>query len=140
GPEVSFQAASPVLEAFGSYVVHLGPVGSGLKMKALNQALLIANFTSAALALDTGGKLGLDRATAESVLRSATGDSVALDLLGDRILTDPQFADLTDKIIGKDLDVFEAACRSVGVDPGELGSIAAHAQRSISNLLALARC
>jgi 3-hydroxyisobutyrate dehydrogenase-like beta-hydroxyacid dehydrogenase len=140
GPAASFEAARPVLEAFGSYVVHLGPVGSGLKMKALNQALLIANFTSAALALDTGGKLGLDRATAESVLRSATADSFALDLLGDRILPDSQFADLSAKIIAKDLDVFDTTCRSVGIDPGELGSIAAHAQRSISNLRAPARC
>jgi 3-hydroxyisobutyrate dehydrogenase-like beta-hydroxyacid dehydrogenase len=47
----------------------LGPTGSGLKLKALNQALLLANLTNAALTLDIGQKLQLDRVVTERVLR-----------------------------------------------------------------------
>jgi 3-hydroxyisobutyrate dehydrogenase-like beta-hydroxyacid dehydrogenase len=134
GPGASFEAARPVLEAFGSHVVHLGPVGSGLKMKALNQALLLANFTSAALALDAGRKLGLDRSSAESLLSSASGGSFALNLLAGRILTDPQYAELADKLIVKDLGVFDAVCRSSGIDAAGLRGIAAEAETSIARL------
>jgi 3-hydroxyisobutyrate dehydrogenase len=134
GPEATFEAVRPVLEAFGSHVVRLGPTGSGVKMKALNQALLFANITSAALALDTGRRLGLDRAAAETVLRSASGGSSGLDLLVGRLLTDPRFAELGDKILTKDLGVFDAICRADAVDATELRSIAARAGESIARL------
>ena len=134
GPAATFEAVRPVLEAFGSHVVRLGPTGSGLKMKALNQALLFANLNSAALALDTGHRLGLDRAAAETVLRSASGGSFGLDLLVGRLRTDPEFAELGSKILAKDLGVFDAVCRGDGVDAAELRGIAAQAETSIARL------
>jgi 3-hydroxyisobutyrate dehydrogenase len=134
GPAASFEAVRPVLDAFGSHVAHLGPTGSGLKMKALNQALLFANITSAALALETGRKLGLGEAETRAVLRSASGGSFGLEMLVGRILVDPQFVELGSKILIKDLGVFDAVCRSAGVDAAELRSIAAQAGDSITRL------
>ncbi|MCO5967785.1 NAD(P)-dependent oxidoreductase [Actinoallomurus soli] len=134
GPAATFEAVRPVLDTFGTHVVRLGPIGSGLKMKALNQALLGANFTSAALALHTGRRLGLDRAATETVLSSASGGSFGLDLLVGRILPDPQFAELAYKILLKDLGVFEAICRAADVDAAELRLFAAQAVALITGL------
>jgi 3-hydroxyisobutyrate dehydrogenase len=136
GPEATFEAVRPVLGAFGSHVVRLGPTGSGLKMKALNQALLFANLNSAALALDTGHRLGLDPAATETVLRSASGGSFGLDLLVGRLRTDPRFAELGSKILAKDLGVFDAICRAGDVDAAELRTVAAQAETSMARLQA----
>jgi 3-hydroxyisobutyrate dehydrogenase-like beta-hydroxyacid dehydrogenase len=134
GPAATFEAVRPVLEAFGSHVVRMGATGSGVKMKALNQALLFANISSAALALDGGRRLGLDEAATETVLRSASGGSFGLDLLVGRLRTDPRFAELGSKILAKDLGVFDAVCRAAGVDAAELRSAAAQAETSIARL------
>jgi 3-hydroxyisobutyrate dehydrogenase len=129
GPKDSFEAVRPMLNAFGSHVEHLGPTGNGLKMKALNQALLLANVTNAALTLDIGRKLGLDRVATEKMLRSASGSSAGLDLLVGRVLVDAKFAKLAADIAVKDLAVFDALCRSNGIDADEFREISA---RSIS--------
>jgi 3-hydroxyisobutyrate dehydrogenase-like beta-hydroxyacid dehydrogenase len=129
GPKDSFEAVRPMLNAFGSHVEHLGPTGNGLKMKALNQALLLANVTNAALTLDIGRKLGLDRVATEKMFRSASGSSAGLDLLVGRVLVDAKFAKLAADIAVKDLAVFDALCRSNGIDADEFREISA---RSIS--------
>jgi 3-hydroxyisobutyrate dehydrogenase-like beta-hydroxyacid dehydrogenase len=136
GPRTSFEAVLPILNAFGSDVEYLGPVGSGLKMKALNQALLLANFTSASLALSIGRELGLDRVLTEKVLRSASGSSAGLDLIASRILTDPPFAKLAEEMMAKDLLAFDSLCRSSGVDADEFRAISGRAISAIEQLRA----
>jgi 3-hydroxyisobutyrate dehydrogenase len=125
GPKASFDTVAPILDAFGSHVEYLGPVGSGLEMKALNQALLLANLANAALALEVGQELGLDRTASENVLRSGGGSSASLDLFVGRILIDPNFARLAEQIATKDLAVFDSLCQSSEVDAGELRETAA---------------
>jgi 3-hydroxyisobutyrate dehydrogenase-like beta-hydroxyacid dehydrogenase len=134
GPKDSFEAVRPILDAFGSHVEYLGPTGSGLKMKALNQALLLANFTNAALALDVGRKLGLDRVATENMLRSASGSSAGLDLLVGRILVDAKFAKLAEDIAVKDLAVFDALCQSDGIDADEFRKISVRSLSAIKQL------
>jgi 3-hydroxyisobutyrate dehydrogenase len=137
GPKASFEAVKPVLDAFGSHVEHLGPVGGGLKIKALNQALLFANITSAALALSIGRKLGLDRAATETILRTASGGSAGLDLVVSRLLVDPEFFRLGEDIAIKDLAVFAALCQSSEIDAGELQEISAKSVSSLKELKAV---
>jgi 3-hydroxyisobutyrate dehydrogenase len=137
GPKASFEAVEPILDAFGSHVEHLGPVGSGLKMKALNQALLLANITSASLALGVGRKLGLDRAATEEILRTASGRSAGLDLVVGRLMVDPEFFTLGEAIVTKDLAVFDALCQSSEIDAGELREISANAVSSLKQLKAV---
>jgi 3-hydroxyisobutyrate dehydrogenase len=135
GPAAQFDVVRPVLDAFGSRVLLLGPLGSGQKMKALNNTLLYANLTSAALALHAGRQLGLDRGATEEVLSSSSGASAGLDLLSRRVLVDPQFADLAERIRVKDLTAFENVCRSAEIDADELRGISAEAGKAIARLL-----
>jgi 3-hydroxyisobutyrate dehydrogenase-like beta-hydroxyacid dehydrogenase len=134
GPKDSFEAVRPVLNAFGSHVDYLGPTGNGLKMKALNQALLLANITNAALALGIGRKLGLDRVATEKMLRSASGSSAGLDLLVGRVLVDAKFAKLAEDIAVKDLTVFDALCQSNGIDADEFREMSARSVSAMKQL------
>ncbi|MFJ4467066.1 NAD(P)-dependent oxidoreductase [Streptomyces sp. NPDC089424] len=125
GPAEAFRRVRPVLDSFGSHVEHLGPVGHGLAMKGLNQALLLANVHSAVLALEAGRRLGMDPEATERMLRTATGGSFGMELLVGRILKDPRFAQLAAGIAGKDLSVFDELCRSAGLSGVELHDLAA---------------
>jgi 3-hydroxyisobutyrate dehydrogenase len=135
GPAAQFDVVRPVLDAFGSRVVLLGPLGSGQKMKALNNTLLYANITSSALALHAGRQLGLDPRATEEVLSSSSGASAGLGILTRRVLVDPQFADLAERIRLKDLTAFEKVCRSTGIDADELRGISAEAGKAVARLL-----
>src|ERR1700742_4341064 len=134
GPKDSFEAVRPILNAFGSHVEYLGSTGSGLKMKALNQALLLANVTNAAWALGIGRKLGLDRVATEKMLRSASGSSAGLDLLVSRVMVDAKFAKLAEDIAVKDLAVFDALCQSNGIDADEFREISARSVSAMKQL------
>jgi 3-hydroxyisobutyrate dehydrogenase len=126
GPAETFHRVRPILDSFGAHVERLGAVGQGLTAKALNQALLLANIASAALALEIGRQFGLDREATERVLRSASGGSFGMEVV-DRALKDPQFAQLATAVANKDLAVFQDVCRSTGVSSDELGGLAAGA-------------
>jgi 3-hydroxyisobutyrate dehydrogenase len=134
GPAETFEQVRPVLESFGEHVEHLGPIGQGLAMKALNQALLFANIASAAFALETGRRLGLDREATERVLCSASGGSFGMELLVGRMLKDPQFARLGTSIFDKDLAVFDELCRTAAVPDDELRGLAARAGEAVARL------
>ena len=127
GPAAAYETVRPVLDAVGSQVSRLGPIGSGLRMKALNQALLFANMNMAALALDASRRLGLDRDATEATLRSSTGDSFGLGLLVGRMRREPEFEALVWRIGDKDLDVFDMIREPVRSDTAELATMAREA-------------
>jgi 3-hydroxyisobutyrate dehydrogenase-like beta-hydroxyacid dehydrogenase len=131
GPAAAFETVRRVLEAYATQVAYLGPTGSGLRMKALNQALLFANLNSAALAMDAGRLLGLDQGATVATLASATAWSFGLELLVGRMRAEPEFADLVERIGDKDVAVFDQVRQPVQADTAELARIAHEAMESI---------
>ena len=86
-PEV-FARAKPHLEAFGKLVAHLGPVGAGSTVKAVNQALLAANILTLAEALPAMVKAGVPARAGIEVLNASSGRSfVSESLVPPRVLT-----------------------------------------------------
>ncbi|HLK41959.1 MAG TPA: NAD(P)-dependent oxidoreductase [Thermoleophilia bacterium] len=79
GPDEGVEAARPVLETYGDPVFHLGPLGSGLRTKLLNNALNAAHFALAHDAIALGTGLGLDRAALGEALRRGSGRSFSLE-------------------------------------------------------------
>jgi 3-hydroxyisobutyrate dehydrogenase len=134
GPAEAFQQVRPILESFGEQVEHLGPIGQGEAMKALNQALCFANMNSSVLALETVRQLGLDQEAAERVLHSASGGSFGLTMV-DRILKDPHFSRLGPDIIAKDFPFFDELCRTKDMSENELRELAARAEAAVARLL-----
>ncbi|MGH7528450.1 MAG: NAD(P)-dependent oxidoreductase [Gemmatimonadales bacterium] len=84
----TFERARPVLEAFGSRIERMGPVGSGHAMKAVNNALLAVNILALGEGLAALVKAGVPARTALEVLNVSSGRSfVSESLVPERVLT-----------------------------------------------------
>jgi 3-hydroxyisobutyrate dehydrogenase len=117
GDEQTFARARPVLAAFGKRIEHLGPVGAGHAMKAVNNALLAVNLVAVGEALAALVKAGVSARTAVEVLNASSGRSfVSEALVPERVLTGrwPQTFRLA--LLDKDVGIARAFAREVGVE------------------------
>ncbi len=74
GEAADVERARPYLEAMGSTITHLGPVGSGQSCKLVNQILVVGNMLATAEALVFAEASGLDlERTVEAVAGGAAG-------------------------------------------------------------------
>jgi 3-hydroxyisobutyrate dehydrogenase len=88
GDRAVFERAVPILQAFGKRIVHLGPLGSGDAMKAVNNALLGVNILALAEGLTALVKAGVDPRLAVETLNASSGRSfVSEQLIPERVLT-----------------------------------------------------
>ena len=111
-----FDRAAPVLSAFGSRIVRMGPVGSGHAMKAVNNALLAVNILAVGEGLAALVKAGVSARTALSVLNASSGRSfVSETLIPERVLTGafPKTFKLT--LLQKDAGIAAGLLRDTGV-------------------------
>jgi 3-hydroxyisobutyrate dehydrogenase len=88
GDEATFARAWPWLEAFGKKIVHVGPVGAGHALKAVNNALLAVHIWSAAEGLAALTLAGVKPSAALDVINASSGRSNASEnLIPQRVLT-----------------------------------------------------
>jgi 3-hydroxyisobutyrate dehydrogenase len=88
GDQATFDRVSPVLQAFGSKVVMVGPVGAGHALKAVNNALLAVHIWSVAEGLAALTKAGVAPSAALEVINASSGRSNASEnLIPQRVLT-----------------------------------------------------
>jgi len=88
GDPAVFQRAVPVLSAFGKRIVHMGPLGTGDAMKAVNNMLLGVNILALAEGLTALVKAGVAPRVAVETLNASSGRSfVSESLIPDRVLT-----------------------------------------------------
>ncbi|MGW2055417.1 NAD(P)-dependent oxidoreductase [Streptomyces sp. NPDC001840] len=73
------EAARPLLAAYCRDISHVGPVGTGLELKLVNQLLVSVHVAAAAEAAALVGRLGLPAQLAKSVLMSGWAASAMLD-------------------------------------------------------------
>jgi 3-hydroxyisobutyrate dehydrogenase len=83
----TFARARPVLEAFGRRIEHLGPVGAGHAMKAVNNTLLATNILAFGEGFAALAKAGVPVRKALEILNASSGRSfVSEALAADRVL------------------------------------------------------
>jgi 3-hydroxyisobutyrate dehydrogenase len=88
GDAATFRRAQPFLAAFGKRIEHLGPVGSGHAMKAVNNALLAVNILAVGEGLAALARSGVRPRKALEVLNASSGRSfVSETLVPERVLT-----------------------------------------------------
>jgi 3-hydroxyisobutyrate dehydrogenase len=95
GSQEALDAARPVFSVLGRDVLHLGPVGSGVRMKLINNFVCGVQAASFAEALTMIAAGGLDRATAVSILTGGAPGSGIVKRIADRMTTNdftPNFA------------------------------------------------
>ena len=94
GDEQAFARASPIFEALGSNVVHVGPSGAGQVCKACNQLVVAATIEAVAEALLLAERSGVDATKVRQALLGCFAGSKILDVHGQRMLDrafDPGF-------------------------------------------------
>lgn len=88
GARATFDAMMPVLESFGKKIVHVGPVGAGDALKAVNNALLAVHIWSAAEGLAALAKAGVSPSAALDVINASSGRSnTSENLVPQRVVT-----------------------------------------------------
>ncbi|HET6580047.1 MAG TPA: NAD(P)-dependent oxidoreductase [Gemmatimonadales bacterium] len=88
GSAETFARARPVLAAFGKRIEHVGPVGAGDALKAINNALLAVNILAVGEGLAALVKAGVAPRTALDVVNASSGRSFVSEVLvPERVLT-----------------------------------------------------
>lgn len=88
GDAAMVEQARPVLEAFGSKIVHCGPVGAGDALKSVNNALLAVHVWSTGEGLLALAKAGVRPDVALDVINASSGRSnTSQHLFPERVLT-----------------------------------------------------
>jgi 3-hydroxyisobutyrate dehydrogenase len=88
GDAAAVERAREVVDAFAAKIVHVGPVGTGHAVKALNNALLAINIQATGEALAALVKLGVAGERAVEVINASSGRSnVTENLIPERVLT-----------------------------------------------------
>jgi 3-hydroxyisobutyrate dehydrogenase len=116
----TFARARPVLAAFGKRIEHVGPVGAGDALKAVNNALLAANILAVGEGLAALVKAGVAPRTALDVLNASSGRSFVSEVLvPERVLTGAWPRTFRLALLDKDVGIAADLLAQTGV-PGPL--------------------
>ena len=116
GDAATFARARPVIEAFGRRIEHVGPVGAGDALKAVNNALLAINILAAGEALATVTKAGVPPRRALEVLNASSGRSFVTEVLvPERVLTGTWTRTFRLALLDKDVGIATELLAQTGV-------------------------
>lgn len=115
GSDGAVRQVLPVLEAMGSAVRHLGPVGSGQLAKACNQIVVGATLTALGEAVTLARAGGLDVPALLDVLAGGLAGSRALDVKRSKLETRSYEPGGAAAFQHKDLGIALDTARSLGV-------------------------
>ncbi len=103
GNEAALEKAASALQAMSKEIVHLGPVGSGAKMKLINNFLCGVQVAALAEGLTWIERSGLDRDKALSILKSGAPGSPLLGAISTRMVNQTYAVNFLLKLMTKDL-------------------------------------
>lgn len=117
GDAATFERARPLLACFGKRIEHLGPLGAGSAMKAVNNALLATNILAFGEGFSALVKAGVPARTALEVLNASSGRSfVSEGLVPDRVLTGAWPSTFRLALLDKDVGIAVQFLESQGVE------------------------
>jgi 3-hydroxyisobutyrate dehydrogenase len=115
GDQATFDACNDVFKAMGTNLFHVGPLGSGLAMKLVNNMLIQVNRVAVAEAMVLGVKAGLDPQKIYDVVRVSTGASYAFEHGVPKILARDFAPGGTVDITYKDQELETSFAKQLGV-------------------------
>jgi 3-hydroxyisobutyrate dehydrogenase len=124
GEAAALERSRPVLESFSSLIRLMGPIGSGQRMKVLNNMLTFANGRIANIAIETGQSFGLEPRAVIDVLRRGSASSFALDAMVEKLLPDADFQKHALRMIDKERALYSRMRASTGVPRNILEDLA----------------
>jgi 3-hydroxyisobutyrate dehydrogenase len=113
----TFERARTVLALMGSRIVHVGPIGAGDALKAVNNAFLALNILAVGEGLAALVKAGVSARTALEVINGSSGRSfVSETLVPERVLTGAWPRTFRLALLDKDVGIAREFLRDTGVD------------------------
>jgi 3-hydroxyisobutyrate dehydrogenase len=117
------ERAREIVDAFAGKVIHVGPVGTGHALKALNNALLAINVLAAGEALAALVKLGVAGERAVEVINASSGRSnVTENLIPERVLTRAWPRTFRLALLDKDVGIALQVLQDAGVPHDAIGT------------------
>jgi 2-hydroxymethylglutarate dehydrogenase len=129
GDEAVLERVRPILRCIGPNIYHVGPVGAGNTIKAINNMMSSVNALAMMEGMVLGLKAGLDLETMHSIIKDSSGNSNALARVHRALIPrnfDPGFKV---QLMNKDLDTFNSIARELHV-PVSLSNIAQRYQQT----------
>jgi len=116
GSESALASATPVLQAMAKEIIYLGPLGSGAKLKLINNFICGVQVASLAEGLTWIERSGLNRDKALEVLKSGAPGSPLLGAISARMTSQNYTVNFLLKLMCKDLLYAQNAAAETGVD------------------------
>lgn len=116
GSNAGLEKILPVLKAISKEVVHLGPAGSGAKMKLINNFLCGVQVASLAEGIAWIEKSGLDREKAIGILKSGAPGSPLLSAVSRRMTDHNYTVNFLLRLMSKDLLYAQNEAHNVGLE------------------------
>ncbi len=141
GDSTDVSAATPVLEAMGKTISHVGPIGAGQLTKAINQIVVAGTYWSVAEGIALGLKAGLDMESVVTAVGGGAAGSWAMDNRSGNMIKNEYPLGFKVELHRKDLNIALGVARELGVtlpvaafvEQVETGLVArGHAQEDIS--------
>jgi len=116
GNEAALQAVTPVLKSMSKEIVHLGPTGSGAKMKLINNFLCGVQVASLAEGLAWIERSGLDPRKALSILNAGAPASPLFTAISERMINHNYAVNFLLKLMAKDMRYAQAEAATCNVN------------------------
>jgi 3-hydroxyisobutyrate dehydrogenase len=133
GSPEALATVTPVLRAMSKEIVYLGPVGSGSKLKLVNNFLCGVQVASLAEAIAWLERSGLDRDQALGILNSGAPGSPLLGAISARMSNRDYTVNFLLRLMSKDLQYAYDAAAEIGVDLTTAANARALFQRAAAN-------
>jgi 3-hydroxyisobutyrate dehydrogenase len=121
--------AQPVLRAIGPNIFHVGPVGAGNTVKAINNMLASVNALAMMEGVALGVKAGLDPMTIYEVVKASSGASKALERIPNALLPRQFEPGFKVQLMNKDLETFNTIAKELHV-PVSFANVAQQYQQA----------
>jgi 3-hydroxyisobutyrate dehydrogenase len=115
GDAEPLERARPVLRAMGPNIFHVGPVGAGNIVKAINNMMACVNGVAMMEGLAVGVKAGLDPMTVYEVVKASSGGSKALERIPRALIPRDFEPGFKVALMNKDLDTFTTIAKELHV-------------------------
>jgi len=133
GLEADFARARPVMEAYAAKIVHVGPLGAGHSVKAVNNALLAVNLWALSEGMVALAKQGVDARLALAVINASSGRSnVSENLFAQRVISRQFPNTFALGLLAKDLGICVKVLEAAGTPAPML--------RQVREFFEIARC
>ena len=122
GSPTDANRAAPILKAFAGKIVHVGPLGAGHALKAINNALLAVGIQAAGEGLAALVKLGVPAAKALEVINASSGRSnVTENLFPERVVSQKWPRTFRLALLDKDVGIALKVLKDNGVPADAIG-------------------